>query len=109
MAYEVFKSEKTGKYHFRLKAKNGEIILASEAYEQKAGAMKGIESVAKNAADDTKFERRQNKNGEDYFVLKAGNGEVIGKSETYKSTAGMENGIQSVMNNAGGEVKDMTV
>ena len=47
MAFELFQSEKTGRYYFRLKAKNGEIILASEAYNQKAGAQNGIASVIK--------------------------------------------------------------
>lgn len=37
-----------GKYHFNLKAANGEIILASQMYSS-AGAMEnGIESVKKN-------------------------------------------------------------
>ncbi len=43
--------DKSGEYRFRLKARNGEIILASEGYSQKAGCKNGIESVRKNAAD----------------------------------------------------------
>ena len=43
--------DKVGEYRFRLKARNGEIILASEGYSQKAGCKNGIESVRKNAAD----------------------------------------------------------
>jgi uncharacterized protein YegP (UPF0339 family) len=54
------------------------------------------------------FDRRKAKDGQDYFVLKAGNGEIIGKSEMYKSAAGMENGIKSVMKNAKGATKDLT-
>lgn len=37
------------KYRFRLKAGNGQIIAVGEAYESKAAAMNGIESVRKNA------------------------------------------------------------
>ncbi|MBQ1314837.1 MAG: YegP family protein [Erysipelotrichaceae bacterium] len=37
--------DKAGEYRFRLKARNGEIILASEGYSQKAGCKNGIESV----------------------------------------------------------------
>lgn len=48
--FEVY-SDKAGKTRFRLKAGNGEIIAASEAYESKSSALKGIESVRKNAAD----------------------------------------------------------
>ncbi len=47
--FEWFK-DKAGKFRFRLKAPNGEIIATSEAYESKEGCMNGIESVKKNAA-----------------------------------------------------------
>jgi uncharacterized protein YegP (UPF0339 family) len=43
--------DKAGKYRFRLKAGNGEIIAVSEAYETKVSAKNGIESVKKNAPD----------------------------------------------------------
>ena len=91
-----------GKFFFNLKASNGEIILSSEMYESKSGAENGIASVQKNAGDDGRYDRRTAANGEPYFVLKAGNGEEIGRSETYSSTAAMENGINSVKNNAAG-------
>ena len=48
--FELFK-DKAGKFRFRLKAGNGEIIAASEAYNSKASAKKGIDSVRANAAD----------------------------------------------------------
>jgi uncharacterized protein YegP (UPF0339 family) len=48
--FELYK-DKAGKFRFRLKAGNGEIIATGEAYESKAGATNGIESVKKNAAD----------------------------------------------------------
>lgn len=43
--------DKAGEFRFRLKAKNGEVIAASEGYQAKAGCKNGIESVRKNAAD----------------------------------------------------------
>ncbi len=46
--FEVYQ-DKSGKFRFRLKAGNGEIIAASEGYESKAGCLKGIDSVKKNA------------------------------------------------------------
>jgi uncharacterized protein len=39
-----------GKYRFRLKATNGEIIAVSEAYNSKESCIVGIESVKKNAS-----------------------------------------------------------
>ena len=83
-----------------LKAGNGEVILTSEFYKAKASALTGIESARKNALEDTQFERRTSKADEPFFVLKAGNGEVLGRSEMYSSVAAMENGIASVMKNA---------
>ncbi|HET7760757.1 MAG TPA: YegP family protein [Phycicoccus sp.] len=48
--FELYK-DKAGKFRFRLKASNGQVIATGEAYETKASAMKGIESVRKNASD----------------------------------------------------------
>jgi uncharacterized protein YegP (UPF0339 family) len=48
--FELYK-DKGGKFRFRLKAGNGQIIAVSEAYETKASANNGIASVRKNAAD----------------------------------------------------------
>lgn len=46
--FEVYK-DKAGKFRFRLKAGNGEIIASGEAYESKESCLNGIESVKKNA------------------------------------------------------------
>lgn len=94
------KTAKDGQYMFNLKAGNGQVILTSELYKTKAAAENGIESVRKNAPDDGRYERTENKNGEPYFKLKAGNGQEIGRSEYYSSVAAMENGIASVKTNA---------
>ena len=48
--FEIY-SDKGGEFRFRLKAGNGEIIASSEAYESKASAKNGVESIKKNAAD----------------------------------------------------------
>ena len=48
--FELYE-DKAGKYRFRLKAGNGEVIASSEAYTSKASAKNGIESVRKNATD----------------------------------------------------------
>jgi uncharacterized protein YegP (UPF0339 family) len=46
-------TDKSGKYRFHLKAANGEIIAASQAYDTKASAEKGIESIKTNASSAT--------------------------------------------------------
>ena len=50
--FELYK-DAGGKYRFRLKAGNGEIIATGEAYESKASALNGIGSDRRNAADAT--------------------------------------------------------
>ena len=97
--FEVYQDAKS-EYRFRLKANNGQTILASEGYSAKAGCMNGIESVRKNSQDDSKFDKKISSNGKHYFNLKASNGQVIGTSEMYESSSGMENGIASVKTNA---------
>jgi uncharacterized protein YegP (UPF0339 family) len=102
------KMAKNGKFHFNLKAGNGQIILSSEMYNDKSGAKNGIASVAKNGSNNDRFERKTSAKQEPYFVLKAGNGEVIGKSEMYKTAASMEKGVASVMKNCEAKVVDTT-
>lgn len=87
-------------YQFNLKAGNGEIILMSEGYVQKSSCQKGIESVKNNSQEDSRYDRRMTVNNKDYFVLKARNGEIIGKSQYYSSKSAMEVGISSVKTNA---------
>ena len=97
------------KFSFNLKAANNQVILTGETYTTKAAAMDGIDSVKKNASADARYERKVAKDNSPYFVLTAGNGQVIGKSEMYSSAAAMENGITSVKANApAADVKDLT-
>ncbi len=79
--FEIKKGS-NGKFRFNLKAGNGQVILSSETYETKQSAEKGIESVRKNASDDNRYERKIASNDQAYFVLKAVNGEPLGRSET---------------------------
>lgn len=96
--FEIY-TDKAGEYRFRLKAGNGQIILASEGYTSKDGCENGIESVRENSQIDERFERKETATG-CKFTLKAGNGQAIGESEVYTSDAACENGIESVAKNA---------
>ncbi len=93
-------TDKSGEFRFNLKAANGQVILSSEGYTTKSACENGMESVRKNSQDDARFERKEAKNGKHYFNLKASNGQVIGSSQMYVDTSGMENGIESVKKNA---------
>lgn len=46
--FEVYQ-DSAGKFRFRLKASNGQIVASGQAYETKAAAKKGCESVLKAA------------------------------------------------------------
>jgi uncharacterized protein len=100
------KKSKNDKFFFHLLAGNGQIVLSSEMYESKASANNGIESVRKNSQDDARFEKLVSTKGEPYFVLKAGNHQVIGQSQMYSGEAARDNGIASVKSNAPGAALD---
>ena len=97
--FEIYKDKK-GELRFRLKASNGEMILASEGYKTLSSCKNGIASVQKNAKDDGRFIRKESKNGKFMFNLRAGNHQVIGTSEMYNTSSACENGIKSIMKNA---------
>ena len=106
--FELKKTAK-GSFMFNLKASNGEIILTSEMYKGKVGAKNGIKSVKTNAKVAAHFKILASRKKEPYFVLRAGNNQVIGTSEMYSSAKAMENGIASVKQTApGAAVEDLT-
>jgi len=107
--------EKNGKYSFRLKAGNGEVIAASQMYKSLQTCKAGIQSVRNNAPvanveDQTsegfekqkhpKFEVYADKGGEFRFRLKAKNGQIVAASEGYSALKSCLNGIESVRKNA---------
>ena len=68
--FEIFK-DKRGEFCFRLKASNGEIILASESYKAKSGCKNGIASVQKNCKDANCYVAKDTKNGKYRFSSRA--------------------------------------
>ena len=102
MAHPEFQvsNGKDDKFYFNLTAKNGQVILSSQGYKGKDGCRNGIASVKKNSSNKKHYERKDSKGGQHYFVLKAANSKVIGKSQMYKSNESSENGIDSIKANA---------
>ncbi len=98
----VTKTGNDGQFYFSLKADNGQVIISSQGYTTAAAMQNGIESMKTNAPEDSRYERLPASNGKFYFNLKAGNGQVIGKSQMYESESGRDNGIESVKANAPG-------
>ncbi len=96
--FEIFK-DRGGKFRFRLKASNGETILASQGYASRSGVRTGIASVQKNCKDAKCFDVKKTPSGH-RFNLKSTNGKVVGTSETYKTPRACAAGVASVKKNA---------
>jgi len=94
--FEIFQGA-DGQFRFQLLAKNGERILASEGYTSRSGAKNGIKSVQTNGANKARYAVETADNGEFYFNLKSGNGQVIGTSETYTSKSNAQAGVDAVV------------
>jgi hypothetical protein len=106
--FEVYQSGKNKDFRFRLKADNGQTILSSEPYKTRAACVNGIESVKKNSKDPKRINKVVTPNKLFRFAVVAGNNEVIGISQNYKSESGRDNGIDSLKRNAvKAEVRDV--
>ena len=97
--FELYK-DKAGKFRFRLRAKNGEIICASQGYASKSGCMKGIKALAANAESKDSFKSHESRGGKWTFNVVSGNNKVVATSQSYKDQTGLNKGIKSVMTNA---------
>jgi uncharacterized protein YegP (UPF0339 family) len=119
--YQVYK-DVAGKYRFRLRAENNKIVAVSQAYEQHAGCLNGVESVQANCnaeIEDITAEEKQLPNPKYQvfydkscgyrFHLNARNGEIIAASEGYKTKEACMNGIKAVQASCNAEIEDLTV
>ena len=92
MKFKVFR-EKDGQFYFQLLDESGMVILASEGYVTKQGCMKGIDAVRRNAVVPRRFRPKDGADKSSWFLLKAGNGEVIGRSGMFPSREARDRGI----------------
>lgn len=93
--FEVY-TDKAGEFRIKLKAVNGQLLLASEGYRTKSSCLNALESIRKNALVDSNYERKTTSAGLHYFTLKAQNGQVIGTSESYATAFARDVGIEAV-------------
>jgi uncharacterized protein len=86
-----------------------EVLLTSTRHAHKASALEGIASARFSAPFEAQYLRMTSSTGEAYFVLHAGNNEVIGTSAMYPSWRAREEAIAVVKANApGASVIDRT-
>ena len=83
-------------FHWNLFAKNGEIVLSSEAYTTEASAWNGAFAVQDASAVATNFVVKTATDGRFYFTLTAENGQVVGVSQMYTTKESAQTGIASV-------------
>ncbi len=81
------KFEKNGEYYFGYNDDNGNTILRSEGYTTEKARDNGIESVKKNATDESKWSTVE-EGGKYFRILKAGNHQEIGRSCPADSASG---------------------
>ena len=106
--FQIFTGEDE-QFYFRLRAKNGEIIIASEGYSSKPACKNGIASVKKNSRNKAAFKpERSGKHF--YFNLNASNAQTIGTSEMYSSARARDEGIAAVRKVApSAPIEDITI
>lgn len=119
--YQVYR-DVAGKFRFRLRAENNQIVAVSEGYENHAGVLNGVKSVQSNCGSgiedmtiegtqitNPKYQVFYDKSCGYRFHLKAKNGEIIAVSEGYETKEGCINGIEAVRASCNAEIEDLTV
>ena len=106
--FQMFKSLANGEYYFHLRSVDGTKILSREGYVTRQACLGGIATVRAMAAYESRYETKDS-----YyhytFTLKGLTDEVIGRSESYRSSAARDNGIAAVKRDAPqAAVEDLT-
>ncbi|MFK7979165.1 MAG: DUF1508 domain-containing protein, partial [Saprospiraceae bacterium] len=84
MRVRVFRREGNNQYYFQFLRDDGQVILNSEGYTTETARDNGVQSVINNAGNADRYEAHSNDGGGFYFILKAGNGQEIGRSVTFR-------------------------
>jgi uncharacterized protein YegP (UPF0339 family) len=91
MRVRLFKKTKDNLSYFQFLS-DDEVVLNSQGYQDKEDRNNGVRSVVANAGIADRYERLSSE-GKFYFILKAGNGQEIARSEEYDNEATMETAI----------------
>jgi len=96
----VIDKNANGEFRFDFLDSHEQLIFGKSGYKNKAMCMNVIESIRRNATDDSKFFRKRTASNECYFNLKSVNGQIIGISKIFKDKTSREESIQLVKNTA---------
>ena len=83
-----------GRFRFILKNTTGSPLFESTAFPTQEAAQQTLSQLSSAQRTYSQFERQTDHNGNFLFQLRATGGKRIGKSTTFSSEAGMENGIK---------------
>jgi len=86
-----------GGWHFNLKSGNGAILLTSESYTSRTGAINGMLSTLENGVDPAQYTIAPSANNGFVIRLLAGNLETIGSSQVYASKQSAQRGVASAV------------
>jgi len=90
----TFSQATDGQWHFNLKSGNGAILLTSEAYTSRTGAINGALSVLDNGVDPAMYVVHATDTGFNVY-LKAGNSETIAFTQVYSTKSSATRAIAS--------------
>lgn len=85
--FELWKEDSDGEWYFVLRNAAGNILLNSEGYTGRTGAVNGIESVRENGKELPKYSLVQEADGSISISLKAGNGQEIAENGPFAADA----------------------
>lgn len=94
---DLWKSE-DGQYRFHVVSGNGRILLTSEGYTGRTGALNGLFSVLDNGVDPAMYSLNKTQTGKYSLHLRAGNNETIGFTQAYSTKSSATRAITSCVN-----------
>lgn len=93
--YEVYPA--AGFFKYRLKANNGQILLVSRPYKTREGAVKGIETFRKNAANGSHRIFTDKKGRAQFRIFTANDARLIVAGEIYPNAEGAQKALDSTL------------
>ncbi len=93
MRYRAFRRKKDNLFYFQFLSEENDVILNSQSYSDKEVCFNGIRSVISNAGNESRYEKSIDGDSKHFFILKAENGQEIGRSIKYETEADVDKAI----------------
>jgi uncharacterized protein YegP (UPF0339 family) len=95
----VLKQNEDGEVYFNFLNNDGEVVLISGEYADKAMAEEAIKAVKLNSLMSQQLAAGRTKDGAQFFVIKGEDGDILAKSALYTSQMVMDNALHCVKDN----------